>query len=60
MQEHERATERRTVSMASDDSAERRTMSVISEIKRHLRRALAKACVALTGLTLAFMLAPVW
>ncbi|MFC6825335.1 hypothetical protein [Halopelagius fulvigenes] len=47
MQEHERPTERRTVTM-------------VSEIKRHLRRALAKACVALTGLTLAFLLAPVW
>lgn len=47
MQEHERVTERRTVSMAS-------------EIKRHLRRAVAKACVALTGLTLAFILTPVW
>ncbi|SFG80464.1 hypothetical protein SAMN04488063_3005 [Halopelagius inordinatus] len=47
MQDHERA-------------AERRTASIVSEIKRHLRRAVAKASVALTGLTLAFLLTPVW
>ena len=47
--------------MSDTQAHERQTnLPMIEDIKLQLRRVLMKTCVALTGLTLAFLLAPVW